>query len=139
MAVLERVMVARPKEKIWRVLADFGGISCWALDVDHSRLLTSQTEGVGASRRVQIGRLAFIERVVEWQPGARLSYAIEGIPLVRGAVNAWTLESTGDATNVSLASRIDGNPASRFLMGRVLAPSLKKLLDDLKSYVEQRV
>ena len=136
MKVTERIRIGRPPGRVWDVLADFGQLSRWARNVDHSSLVTTQREGVGAARRVQVGRVVLIERVVTWEPNASLAYALEGLPVVRGVVNAWTLEDDGGATKVSLSSRIDANPVVGWVMGRVLARDLRKLLAGLKSYAE---
>ena len=103
--------IACAPEAVWAVLADFGGISRWAPNVDHSCLTTEQPEGVGTVRRVQVGRNALLERVVEWEPGRRLAYEIEGLPaVVRSVTNTWELEGSGGATTVTLTSQIDTGP-----------------------------
>jgi carbon monoxide dehydrogenase subunit G len=139
MKVVEQIRIARPREVVWDVLADFGNLSRWARNVDHSSLVTTQHRGVGAARRIQMGRVVLIERVVEWETGASLAYAVEGLPIVRGVVNGWTLETAGGTTKVSLTSRIDSNPVVGWVVGRVLSRDLRKLLDGLKSYVEENV
>ncbi len=50
-----RSIAARPDE-IWDVLADFGSISSWAPNVDHSCILFAGPDGgaVGTARRVQV-------------------------------------------------------------------------------------
>ncbi len=137
MNVVEKTRIARSPERIWAVLADFGRLSRWAPNVDHSSLLTEQSEGVGAVRRVQLGRNALLERIIEWQAGSGLAYAIEGLPpVVHRVVNAWRLEDAGGTTDVSLTSRIDANPVLGWVVGRVLARESRKLLGGLKAHVE---
>lgn len=140
--------IARPPEVVWAALADFGGISRWAPNVDHSCLTTSQREGVGAVRRVQVGRNALLERVVEWEPGDRIAYAIEGLPpVVRAAVNTWSLEASqsregdDDATEVTLRTLVDAGPQPpRQVVARVVARAMGKasvqMLAGLKGHLE---
>jgi len=135
--------IARPPGDVWAALADFGGISWWAPNVDHSCLTTSQSEGAGTVRRVQVGRNALLERVVEWEPGERLAYAIEGLPqVVRAAVNTWSLESDQNATAVTLRTHVDTGPQPpRQLVARVIGRAMSKasvqMLAGLKAHLEE--
>ncbi|NIR40417.1 MAG: SRPBCC family protein [Actinobacteria bacterium] len=140
--IAEKTSIARSPEQVWAALADFGGISRWAPNVDHSCLTTGQHEGVGSVRRVQVGRNALLERVVEWEPGLHLGYRIEGLPpVVRSAVNTWRITGSGEATTVTLTSRIDAGPRPpqqvvARVFGRVLARSSRQMLAGLKAHVE---
>ena len=83
MKVVESLRIDRPPAKVWEVLADFGALDQWAGRVDHSSLVTTQRSGLGAVRRVQVGRITLLERIVEWEPRVRIGYDIEGLPIVR--------------------------------------------------------
>ncbi len=139
----QSVSIARPADEVWAVLADFGGISGWAPGVDHSCLTTEQRQGVGTRRRAQVGRHAMLELVVEWAPGERLAYAIEGLPAVVGSVvNAWDLDESAGVTTVTLASSVDAGPkppqqvAARVL-GRALSKASVGMLGGLKHRLEE--
>jgi uncharacterized protein YndB with AHSA1/START domain len=111
---------------VWAALAAFDRISEWAADVDHATHLTAQTEGVGAARRVQVGRTVLVERITEWDPPQALAYDLEGLPpVVGGATNRWALRPSGDGTHVTLTSTVDPGvkPA-----GRLVAPLLVRRL-----------
>ena len=135
--------IARPPEDIWAALAAFGGISRWAPNVDHSCLTTSQREGAGTVRRVQVGRNALLERVVEWEPRERLAYAIEGLPPVVGSVgNTWSLEADSGATRVTLRTRVDTGPRPlqqlvARAIGRVMGKASVQMLAGLKAHLEE--
>jgi uncharacterized protein YndB with AHSA1/START domain len=141
--VTQATSIACPPEDVWAVLADFGGISRWAPNVDHSCLTTSQREGAGAVRRVQVGRNALLERVVEWEPGERLAYAIVGLPpVVRAAVNTWSLEADSGATRVTLRTRVDTGPRPpqhlvARAIGRVMGKASVQMLAGLKAHLEE--
>ncbi|HYO05138.1 MAG TPA: SRPBCC family protein [Mycobacterium sp.] len=102
--------ITAPPQAIWDVLADFGSLSSWADNVDHSCILNQGPHGgaVGTTRRVQIGRNVLVERITEFTPRTALAYDVEGLPgRLRSVVNRWTLRSTGDATEVTLTSRVE--------------------------------
>ncbi len=140
--VSESVEIARPRDEVWAVLADFGAIVEWAPNVDHSCLTTTVRDGVGAVRRVQVGRNALLERIVEWSPGDALAYELDGLPpIVRSATNRWSLASDGSTTSVTLATSIDtgSRPPQKAVgrvVGRTLAKASRQMLDGLKARVE---
>jgi uncharacterized protein YndB with AHSA1/START domain len=110
--------IPAPPQAIWDVLADFGSLSSWADDVDHSCILNHAPDGqpVGTTRRVQMGRNTLVERITEFESPVALAYDIEGLPRrLLVVANRWTLRPTGGATEVTLTSRVEigQNPAAR--------------------------
>jgi Polyketide cyclase / dehydrase and lipid transport len=103
-----RTVAATPQE-VWDVLADFGSISSWADNVDHSCILNHGSEPVGTTRRVQIGRNALVERITEFDPTWALAYDVEGLPKrVHRFINRWTLRAAqGGKTVVTLTSTVE--------------------------------
>ncbi len=140
--IAETTTIARSPDHVWAALADFGGIGRWAGNVDHSCLTTERSEGVGATRRVQVGRNVLLERVVEWEPGDRLAYRIEGLPpVVRSVSNTWRLEGQGAATIVTLTSAVDTGPRPpqqliARVIGKGLARASRQMLTGLKTHLE---
>jgi carbon monoxide dehydrogenase subunit G len=136
--------VAADVDQVWAALADFGAISRWAPNVDHSCLMSDRTEGIGTVRRIQTGRTTVVERVTEWQPGRALGYSIEGLPPILGSVvNRWTVEPAGGDTRVSLTSSVDTGPRPpRRLVARVvrrrLASASDEMLAGLDRYLTER-
>lgn len=141
--IVETISIARSTDEVWAVLADFGGIAQWAPNVDHSRLTTDHGDRVGAARRVQIGRNALLERVLEWTPGETLTYKIEGLPpLVRSVTNAWHLDEVGASTSVTLTSTVHTGPRPpqqliARVVGRGLANASREMLAGLKAHLEE--
>jgi uncharacterized protein YndB with AHSA1/START domain len=104
-----RTITATP-QAIWDVLADFGALSSWSANADHSCILNHGPDGheLGTTRRVQVGRNTLVERIEEFDPPTALAYGIEGLPArLRNVVNRWTLRPSGGATAVTLTSRVD--------------------------------
>jgi hypothetical protein len=116
--------VAAEPAAAWAVLADFGAISSWVPLIQHSCILSPHADGPGAVRRVQIARQTLVERVIEWNPPHRLSYAIDGLPpIVGSARNTWTLSpGTDGSTVVTLTTEIDTgrNPVKSLVASKVL-------------------
>jgi len=136
--------VAAPLQSVWEVLADFGALSSWAGNVDHSCLLDhgAGTTLLGASRRVQVGRNALVERVVDCAAPTTLAYDIEGLPRRLGRVNnRWTLTPAGTGTTaVTLASTVDigANPLSR-VAERAICRMMAKQSDALLAGLAERL
>lgn len=139
--IVEESSIARSPDAVWAVLADFGAIGRWAPNVEHSCLTTDQRDGVGAVRRVQVGRNALLERVVTWTPGRELAYTIDGLPsVVRSVDNAWTLVGSGSSTTVTLTSRIDTGPRPpqqlvARIVGRALGRASREMLTGLRAHL----
>lgn len=122
---VERWIEAAP-EALFAVLADFGGIAEWARFIEHSSLLTEQTSGIGATRRVQMARQTVVETVTVWDEPRELAYTIDGLPPMVGAVgNRWTLVPSRGGTTVSLTTRIEpGRLPHRRLIAKKVAERL---------------
>ncbi len=104
-----RTIAAQP-QAIWDVLADFGSLSSWASNADHSCLLNHGPDGelTGTSRRVQMGRNVLVETVITCEPLTEIAYTVEGLPSRMGAItNRWTLRPAANETAVTLTSTVD--------------------------------
>ena len=138
-----RVIAARPQE-IWDVLADFGSISSWAGNVDHSCILFSGADGghVGTSRRVQVKRDALVERIIEFDPPRALAYEIEGLPRrLRRVTNRWTVEpAAAGSTLVTLTSTVEiGSREIQKLAERLLCRFLARQSDAMLAGLANRL
>lgn len=142
-SLTRRQLIAAPPDRVWDTLAAFDQISRWAANVDHSAYTTARTEGVGAARRVQAGRVVLIETVVEWEPTTRLSYTLEGLPpLAKRVVNQWDLSpdvGDPDQTLTTLTTVIEpvAGPRGRLgalVLGRVLTRASDAMLDGLAAH-----
>ncbi|MGO8770273.1 MAG: SRPBCC family protein [Mycobacterium sp.] len=138
-----RVIAARPQE-IWDVLADFGSISSWAGNVDHSCILFSGADGghVGTSRRVQVKRDALVERIIEFDPPRALAYEIEGLPRrLRRVTNRWTVEpAAAGSTLVTLTSTVEiGSREIQELAERLLCRFLARQSDAMLAGLANRL
>ena len=133
--------VAADVDEVWTALADFGAISRWAPNVDHSCLMSDRTEGIGTVRRIQTGRTTVVERVTEWEPGTALAYSIDGLPpILRSVVNRWTIEPVGGDTRVSLTSSVHAGPRPpRRLVARVVGRRLASASDEMLAGLDRHL
>lgn len=145
MTTVERsVDIAADAGAVWGVLAEFGDLARWTRPVQHSWLVSEQPDGIGAARRVQVGRLAMIEEVVTWEPERAVGYTITGLPpIVRRATNTWTLVPSAGGTRVTLTSDIDtGSRPPLSLVARAVAKRLaaasELMVADLAAEVARR-
>ncbi|MGE2689114.1 SRPBCC family protein [Mycolicibacterium pulveris] len=142
MATIDRTRtIAAPIKEIWEVLADFGAISSWVDNVDHSCILVSGPEPVGTTRRLQVGRETLVERIVEFNPPYTLAYDIEGLPKRLGALtNRWTLQPAGSSTTVTLTSAAEiGSRVDQQLAERVLCRMLARQSDSMLAGLAKRM
>jgi Polyketide cyclase / dehydrase and lipid transport len=136
-----RTIAAEPKD-VWEVLADFGSISFWADNVDHSCILNHGDEPVGTTRRVQIGRNALVERITEFDPTWALSYDVEGLPKrLRRLTNRWTLRRVhAGNTVVTLTSTVEiGSRSVQKLAERTVCRVLARQSDVMLDGLERRL
>jgi hypothetical protein len=137
-----RTIAARAQE-IWDVLADFGSISVWAPNADHSCILFSGPGGgpVGTARRVQVKRDALVERITEFDAPHSLAYDIEGLPRrVRRVTNRWTLVADAGSTVVTLTSTVEiGSRGPAKLAERILCRFLARQSDSMLAGLADRL
>jgi hypothetical protein len=136
--------IPAPPQAIWNVLADFGALSSWADEVDHSCILNHGPDGAlpGTTRRVQVGRNVLVERITQADQPATLAYDIEGLPRrLRHVANRWTLRQIGAATVVTVTSTVDigTNPLARAaerIVCRVMAKQSDSMLAGITRKME---
>ncbi len=142
-AVAREGLIVGSVDSVWAVLADFGAISSWAPNVDHSCLLSDQNEGVGTVRRIQSARTTVVETVTVWEPGAALAYRITGLPpIIKELTNTWQLTESVGSVRVVLTTRVDAGPRppQRVIaraVGRRLAPVSQEMIGGLQRRIEQ--
>ena len=135
--------ISAPPQAIWAVLADFGALSSWADEVDHSCILNHGPDGAlqGTTRRVQVGRNVLVERITEADQPNTLGYDIEGLPRrLRHVANRWTLRPVGTATVVTVTSTVDigTNPLAR-AAERIVGRAMTKQSDSMLAGITRRM
>lgn len=130
---VRRAAIAAPGDQVWAALADFGGLSQWAPDVDHSCLLHDADLGMGVVRRVQVGRTTLLETVDVLEPGHRLGYRITGLPpVLRSVRNEWVIDPAPAGADVAVTTTVDAGPRPpQQLVARLVARRLAKASDSM--------
>jgi len=138
--VIRSTDVSATPPEVWAALGDFGAISGWVDNVDHSCLMTDRTDGPGTVRRIQTGRTTVVERVVTWEPPSILTYSLEGLPpIVKSATNTWVVEAAQVGSHVSLISRIDAGPrAPQRLVANIVGRKLAQASDVMLAGLRER-
>jgi carbon monoxide dehydrogenase subunit G len=100
--------IAADPQAVWDVLADFGSISSWADNIDHSCVLVQGDAPLGTTRRVQIGRNALVETITEFDAPQTIAYDVDGLPKrLRRFTNRWSLRPSDAGTVVTLTSTVE--------------------------------
>ncbi len=140
-----RTIAATP-ESIWGVLADFGAISAWAEGVDHSCVISTgeDTDPIGMTRRVQVGRDTLVETITAFAPPRLLAYEISGVPPMLSVSNRWHLTPAGNGrTTVTLTSSVwmqlrPLRPIVERVGARLIAKRSEPLLNSLAKHLERK-
>ena len=131
--VQRHLRVSAPVDRVWSGLADLTGLVGWSADISHAVVISDAPSGVGAVRRVQVGRIAVLETVTVWEPGHALAYTVTGLPPAAGVVTtSWQVVAQGSGTDVTVTSEIEPlpGPAGR-IVARVLSRRLGRTDDEL--------
>ena len=72
--LIREIRINAPKEQVWDVLADFGGIQAFNPSVPNSFTTTGQNSGVGAERHcdLALAGASLEERITEWVDGEKM-------------------------------------------------------------------
>ena len=82
--VTKKIRINAPKEKVWEVLSDFGGVAKWAPQINHAVTTTTANSGVGCERQCDVAGFSTVqERVIEWEEGSNYTYEVYGVGPMR--------------------------------------------------------
>ena len=140
-----QVRIDAPKEKVWEVLADLGGIYKWNPGVSHSHSTSESSGGEGATRHCDLhnpkGYLE--ERAFHWRDGEGFKIDVyeSNFPIRRNIVE-FSVEADGSGTIVKVALDyalkfgLLGSLMDRLLLRRRFKKGMTDLLAGLKYHVE---
>ncbi len=140
---VKQVRINEGKEKVWEIMADYGGVANWAPTITSSNLLTDANGGIGARRTCDhISGAAIEEVIAEWEEGEYYSYEMTtSFGPVKTLVNTWAVRSEGNDTVVTLSMDFKMRfgplgllmiPMAKMMMGK----EMKLALAGLKHHVE---
>ena len=140
-----QIRIDAPKEGVWAVLADIGGIYRWNPGVIHSYSTSENNEGNGATRHYDLyspkGYLK--ERVIDWreEQGFKIDIYETNLPIERNVVE-FSVEADGNSTIVEVTPDyaikygVLGALMDRLFIQRKLKHGMHGMLAGLKYHVE---
>ena len=143
--VTSQVRIDAPKEKVWKVLADLGGIYKWNPGVSNSYSTSDNNQGDGATRHCDLQNPSgyLEERAIEWRDGEGLTIDVyeSSLPIKRNVVE-FAVAPEGDSTLVSvtvdyqLRYGLVGAFIDTLIVRRQYQKGFRNLLAGLKSHIE---
>jgi len=141
--IKSEIKINAPKEEVWGVLGDFGGISKWSPTVAKSTSTTTANEGVGCGRECEVPGFGNLrEQVTEWDEGSRIKFNIEGVGPMKSMINEFSIISDGKDTlatmtvNFQMKFGLIGALMDRLKVRRQMRKLVKLTLAGLKHHVE---
>lgn len=122
--------IAQPPATVWAAVADHTAWPTWMKSI-RSVTPGPVAEGVGGTRRVDIGVAAIDEEFLAWEPGRRFAFTATAStrPGLRSMVEDLRLTPDGDAAcTVTYTMAVE--PAGGRLLRPVLEPVLRKTITD---------
>ena len=131
--------------EVWRVFNDFKNIYQWHHMVESSRLTSSNNEGLGATRIIQMyGSVKEVtEKVVEYENGKflKMEFLNHGMPVKKIEAEFRTKQVSDSATEVTVTMNQDlkfglfGKFLHALFMKRMIQKSQRGILDGLEKHI----
>ena len=144
--VEEQIVIERPSEEVWNVLADFGHVHRWSPVVTHSEATNEVEGGVGCERSCAVAGFGSItERATGWDEGRSIDVVIEGAPMMHEMAATQTLEPLGpQREHTTVTMRVEYRPGlgplgavmGATMMRWVTRRNIRRTLEGLRQYVE---
>jgi hypothetical protein len=137
------VCIDAPAEIVWARLARLEDIQLWSEAVLQARCEGALSQGVGAERTCEIaGNHTIKERWVAWDEGHSFQYEGFGIPLMKRAVNKWSVLPEGEKSLLTSEAQLElkGGVFAKILepiMGPLIRKMSANALAPFKYFVEQ--
>lgn len=99
----EQIAIAKPLQEVWRLLADFGGVSEWAPYMKTSHLVGDICAGVGMRRGMRHAwGFRFEETVTQWQDEQGFSFDVFCAPFpMKDVKESWVISQDNGLSVVS--------------------------------------
>ena len=140
-----QIRINATTEKVWEVLADFGGIYLWNPGMRHSYSTSDSSQGLLATRRCELlsGDDYLDERILEWRDGESFKVEISetNLPFHRSVVE-FSIEADGSGTIVTVAPDyalkygLLGRLLNQIVVRRKFRKGMEDLLAGLKYHIE---
>ncbi len=141
--VTAEVLIDAPAQKVWEVLADFGGIYKWAPGITNSYSTSESNGGPEASRHCDIAGFGSVEEyVAEWTEGTGFGYRATPVGPIGESLSRWSVTPQGNKAlaHGDLEYTVRFGPIGalmhKLFMRRALQKGMRKALAGLKHRVE---
>jgi polyketide cyclase/dehydrase/lipid transport protein len=136
------VCIETPAAIVWARLAKLEDIQVWSEAVIRARCDEARSQGVGAERFCEIvGNYTIREHWVAWDEGRSFQYEGFGIPMMKRAVNRWSVIPQGEQSVLMSEAELEikGGVFGRILE-LILGPLMRRIapnaLTGFKYFVE---
>jgi hypothetical protein len=120
------VCIAAPTAVVWSRLAKLEDIQLWSEAVVHARCEGALSQGVGAERTCELASKHTIkEHWVAWDEGRSFTYEGVGVPLMKRAINRWSVIPHGELSLLTSEAEVEFKGG---VFGRMLEPILAPLM-----------
>ena len=137
-----QIVIDAPAERVWEVLADFGGVEKWAPGVARSYSTSDSNSGDDAARHCDIPGFGGVEEyITEWNEGVGFTYRVEPFGLIDESTSTWKITPQGDMTlvytelNVNMRYGVLGSLMERLFVKRKIENGTRNALAGLKRHV----
>jgi carbon monoxide dehydrogenase subunit G len=136
------VCIDAPAAKVWEVLSALDTIHRWVAPIRRSHCEGETNRGANAVRVCELGGNVVVrETIVDWVEGQSFAYTGEGAPLMKRALNRWSVEARDAQCLVTSTAEV---VLKGGILGRLLDPLFaaialrmgRRSLATLKYYVE---
>ena len=108
MKVSASVCINAPASKVWAILSELDSIHTWNESILRSYCETENNRGVDAVRVCELGgNVTVRETIIAWEEGQSFTYTGQGVPLVKRAVNTWSVLERGQQTLVTSSAEVE--------------------------------
>ncbi len=142
-SISHSVQIDAPKQAVWDILADIGGVATWAPNVDHAVQTNDIEPGLGCERACDVSGFGKVtERVEGWDEGQSLTIGIDSIGPMKSARSTFDLSEHEGRTTVAMTIRFDTRfgPIGALLGATVMRRKINQqsavALAGLKQYAE---
>lgn len=144
--ITSEVQINAPVEKVWRIMADFGGIYKYNPNVSSSHSTSAANSGVGATRHCDLLPAGSVEeRISEWNEGRDYKVDIfqgKGVPPFKTAVARLSIRPQNNGSRVQM--RFDyhikfgliGRLLDWLMVKKQFGKAVPSILAGLKHYAE---
>ncbi len=120
------VCIEASADRAWARLAALEDSVLWAEPVLHARCEGTLSQGVGAERTCElVGHRTIRERWVAWDEGRSFTYEGVGVPLMKRAVNRWSVLPQGEKALLTSEAELEIKGG---LVGRLAEPVMGPLM-----------